>query len=160
MKKCMTIIIFLTVISACNREKTIVNPGPRESITLKSGASFGECIGYCRREVIISDGNVTFTRSGWLSGDDAYPPIVITDEITLQAWNPIIQLIDRETLENMNDVYGCPDCVDQGAEWIEIIRPDFSKKITFEFGDSLATIQDLLDQLRSIRLIYEDRSSG
>ena len=34
---------------------------------LSYGTSFGECLGYCVREIIVS-GGITFTKSGWTIG--------------------------------------------------------------------------------------------
>jgi hypothetical protein len=157
MKKHLLLCLIVLTLIQCHKGSVIVDPGPLENITVKSGASFGECLGYCRREIEINGTQITYTQSGW--NTEVYPPVITTGEITVQEWNRLAEMIDCETLKNMEDVYGCPDCVDQGAEWIEIIHPDFSKKITFEFGDSLEEIQDLLSQLRGIRLVYENKSS-
>ena len=154
MKKVLLPILLIMAITGCDKEKTIVDPGPLENQTIKSGASFGECMGYCWREMDINRTNVTYTKSGWIT--DEYPPIMITDNITNSEWNGLVELINRETLEAMNEVYGCPDCVDQGAEWIEIVGSDFTKKITFEIGNTLEEIEDLLTEVRTIRERYDD----
>jgi len=154
MKKQSLLYLMMLILTQCNNDNTIVDPTLSENTTIKSGASFGMCTGYCRREIEINAGSVSFTKSGWIT--DEYPPIVTTSEITSQEWNSLFQLIDPGILTTMDDIYGCPDCVDQGSEWIEIIQPDFSKKITFEFGDSIEKIKDLLNRVREIRAEYEN----
>ena len=56
-----------------------------------------------------------------------------------------------ETLLEFEDVIGCPDCADGGGEWIEVTFDDTVKRITFEYGDTLEPIQNLIDQMRIIR---------
>ncbi|NOZ74228.1 MAG: hypothetical protein GXO90_02475, partial [FCB group bacterium] len=47
------------------------------------------------------------------------------------------------------------DCTDGGAEWIEVDLNGEHKKITFEYGDSLAAVQVLLDSMRVLRERFE-----
>ena len=65
-------------------------------------------------------------------------------------------MVDLPTLQSYEDVIGCPDCADGGAEWIEVVTSDGSKKITFESGDSLDTIHPLIDRLRTLQTQYEN----
>ena len=58
--------------------------------------------------------------------------------------------IDFDEIIKYDDVIGCPDCTDGGAEWIEVIQNGQSKKITFEYGDTLETINPLINMLRDI----------
>ena len=56
-----------------------------------------------------------------------------------------------ELLLEFADVIGCPDCADGGGEWVEVMFDDTVKRITFEYGDTLEPIQNLIDQMRIIR---------
>jgi hypothetical protein len=145
------ILILWLVMFACHRERLIIDPPPDQysGMIIKSGTSFGLCLGYCRSELEITVTGMTFTRSGWNMNE--YPPMSVWQEISTWEWQRLIRFIDQNTITKMEDIYGCPDCADGGAEWIEIIQGDFSKKITFEFGDSLEPIKPLLDEVRQIR---------
>lgn len=54
----------------------------------------------------------------------------------------------------LDSIYGCPDCADGGAEWIEIQDDQQIKKVTFEYGDTLAPIENLMLELRDLREAY------
>jgi hypothetical protein len=153
--KCYRIMVLFMIILACSRQQVIVDPPPKPDTdtTIRSGTSFGMCLGYCWQELEIASTALVFTRKNWMM--EEFPPVTIPGEITVQEWDRLVQLIDQKPLREMENIYGCPDCADGGAEWIEVIQDDFSKKITFEFGDSLVPIQDLLDEVRRIRKAYE-----
>ena len=122
---------------------------------VRHGTSFGECLGYCWKELEVANTMVTFTQVG-RDYDWDFPDIVDTGRIRVAEWIRLMAAIDPETLLNMEDRYGCPDCADGGAEWIEVITRRWRKKITFEYGDSIRGIQDLIDQLREIRQRFEE----
>jgi hypothetical protein len=150
------ILILFVFAFACRWERIIVDlpPNTEPDTTIKSGTSFGECLGYCRSELEIKVTGVTFTRSGWNINE--YPPMSVWQEMSRDEWQKLVQLIDQKTIAEMDDIYGCPDCADGGAEWIEVIQDDFSKKVTFEFGTTLEPIQPLLDEVRQIRAQLEN----
>jgi hypothetical protein len=141
---------------ACRWERIIVDPPPNvePDTTIKSGTSFGKCLGYCRKELEITATGMTLTRSGWNTKE--YPPMSVWQEISRDEWQRLVQLIDQKMIAQIEDIYGCPDCADGGAEWIEVIQGDFSKKVTFEFGTTLEPIQPLLDEVRQIRAQLEN----
>jgi len=124
-----------------------------DSTVVLNGTSFNECGGYCLNEVKIQGNTVEFVRSSWLPKD--YPDKAIDETIPDEEWNSLVNSIDTDILATLPETIGCPDCWDQGAEWIEVVRPDLEKKITFEYGDTLQTIQTLLEQARTIRKRFE-----
>ncbi len=154
MKRLFIIIIpFLVLLSSCSNESTEPNIDP--DYLIKSGTSFGFCAGYCTREIEINDSEVTFIASSRGTGDD--PDLTLVENLTSTEWNSLLTLIDMDALLALDDVIGCPDCADGGAEWIQVMDGDTIKKITFEFNDSLETIQPLLDKLRVIRNRMNDQ---
>ncbi len=61
MKKLAFIFLTILIVLSCC-EKTEVN----ENVEYISyGISFGECLGYCIREVIVGEDKAEFTKSGW-----------------------------------------------------------------------------------------------
>ena len=125
---------------------------PQVSIQINSGTSYGECWGYCVFELEIENSNALFTASGW----DWYefPELLLEDDLSQEMWQQIIELIDFEYFQSLDDVYGCPDCADGGAEFIEIICDDVPKRVTFEAYTEIDGIQDLTILLRDLRNEY------
>ncbi len=121
---------------------------------ISSGTSFGECVGYCVREMEISSESLIYRAIGRAS--DEYPMRINNAPMETDDWNDLISRVDFATLESFEDVIGCPDCADGGAEWIKVESSEGSKKITFEFGDTLTSIQPLINQLRLLRAQQEE----
>ncbi|MCF7807812.1 MAG: spondin domain-containing protein [Candidatus Marinimicrobia bacterium] len=126
-----------------------------QDIVISTGTSFGECAGYCIREMVIAGTDVSYTASGWDSAD--VPELSLDTSITSAEWNTLEALADLDALESFDDVVGCPDCADGGAEWIKISDGVSEKKVTFEYGDTLAGFEDLIGELRALRQSYETR---
>ena len=141
-----TFAILIITFSACINEPT------ENSMVIKTGTSFGFCVGYCSLEATIKNGDVEYVSSSW--DKTKYPTKVINLGLSNFEWAEIVANIDMDKFEELDEVIGCPDCADGGSEWIEIIFPGRRKKVTFEYGDSLKGINDLLEQLRLIRNSY------
>jgi hypothetical protein len=145
-------VICLLGLAACVNEPT------ENSVIIKTGTSLGECMGYCSLEATITSNNVYFTSSSW--DTIGYPTNYSNNSIGGSEWNDIINSINMDKFKKLDDVIGCPDCADGGSEWIEIIFEDKIKKVTFEYGDSLEGINDLLAKLRIIRNKYHKNSNS
>ena len=137
---------------SCSKEPS--TPESNSDIVINSGSSFGFCGGYCIREIQITSKKVVFEARSW--GDENYPDKRIEGSISLNDWSLLIELVDMNILLSYEDIIGCPDCADGGAEWIQIQTTDTLKKVLFEYGDSLAAIQPLLDKMRSLREQYNE----
>lgn len=152
-----TFILFLStfLVSSCG----FIDLEPKSTIelstiTIKSGQSFGFCIGKCHAEMTIKGQNVDFLvkernfESGVLEKKEyAYKEVLSTQKVS-----DIEKIIDTQKFFNLNEVYGCPDCADGGSEWIEIITADDkTKKVTFEYGKSVPEIEKLIKLLREER---------
>jgi hypothetical protein len=134
---------------SCSIDSDIPSADSEYDMLIHSGTSYGMCFGYCVRNLELSGTDATYTMLSFNSNE--YPLKSIAGEITLNEWNEITAEIDEELITSMNDVYGCPDCADGGAEWIEIITVSYSKKITFEVSDVPGSIKNLVNKLRTIR---------
>ena len=125
---------------------------PQTSIQINSGTSYGECWGYCVFELQIDNSNTLFTASGW--GWYEFPDLLLEDNLSQEMWQQIIELIDFEYFQSLDDVYGCPDCADGGAEFIEIIYDGVAKQVTFDAYTEIDGIQELTILLRDLRDEY------
>jgi hypothetical protein len=110
------------------------------------GSSFGECTGYCKNEMALDSGKITIKRSGW---NNTVKPIfceVLQDKNVL---NNLSKKIDAVSFFNMQEVWGCPDCADGGAEWIEItLRSGKKHKVTFEYLKEPVALKSIAADLR------------
>jgi len=128
---------------------------PVDSIQINSGTSFGECWGYCVFELELDNSNALFKASNW--GWDPYgelPDLILEDNLNQIVWQQLVDLIDFEYFQSLDDIYGCPDCADGGAEFIEIIYDGVVKLVTFDAYTEIDGIQELTLFLRDLRIDY------
>lgn len=155
MKSIFAIVLFFVLVTSCD----FISPVSKSStdlstITIKSGQSFGFCIGKCHAEMTIKGQNVDFLvkERNFESGVLENKEYTYKDVLSAQKVSNLENLIDTQKFFNLNDVYGCPDCADGGSEWIEIITADDkSKKVTFEYGKTVPEIENLIKLLREER---------
>jgi len=96
---------------------------------------------------------------GWDASDSVYLPVNIqgnTDEI---IWQSLIDSLDIDLFMNLDNVIGCPDCNDSGSEWFEITIDDMVKKVTIEYGSSIAGLDGFITSLRNLRHSFEEVQS-
>ena len=118
-------------------------------IAIKGGVFFGFCVGYCKSEIEIVNKDVVFIATSW--NDPDYPDNVLSGNISIQEWDSLIESVDMDILLSMEDIIGCPDCYDGGGEWIEIIKANTIKRVTFEYGSTVEPIQNLIEKVKVIR---------
>lgn len=123
------------------------------TLTISSGSSFGECGGYCLRDLVITEESLTYTATG--HDPSTYPPRVLDGVLDPTEWELLLANLDLQALESYADIIGCPDCADGGAEYIRVDFSDGFKQVTFEYGDTLSNIQPLIDQMRDLRDTFE-----
>jgi hypothetical protein len=117
-------------------------------LIIRSGTSFGECLGYCWTELALDEKAIELRAKQW------YPDEKEREHrgaLARARWEHLVSMIDLETFLTLDDRYGCPDCADGGAEWIELETEDVRKRVVFEYGDTLEPISDLLRELRTLR---------
>ena len=127
------------------------------SIQINSGTSYGECFGYCIFELELDNGDAIYKANGWEQYNNEFPDLILIDNLSQNYWQQLVDLIDFEYFYLLDDMYGCPDCADGGAEFIEIIYDGISKQVTFEAYTEIDGIQELTISLRSLREVYWDQ---
>jgi len=143
----------LDVLDAVLLIEMILNP--LSSIQINSGASYGSWWGYCVFELELDNSNVLFKASScWNPYDQEYPDLTLEDNLNQESWQYLVNLIDFEYFQSLDDVYGCPDCNDGGAEFIQIIYEGVSKQVTFEAYSAIDGIEELTLLLRDLRIDY------
>jgi len=144
-------IIFFSV--SCKKdEKTNIKSGVTN---ISYGISFGECMGYCRNQMEIEQTKVTLISLSWDTVN--YPKIQCQKYISTEKWNELESLVNSISFNSLDSVYGCPDCADGGAEWVEITTSDWKHKVTVEYmSDQPAVLKNLLDSLRELKAILKE----
>ncbi len=123
-----------------------------EDIEIKSGQSFGECFGACTQILTLTSSNNEIEYLvKYLPTDGNYQDSTYYDVIDTESMNSILNEINTKKFFALESVYGCPDCADGGAEFIEITENGLSHRVTFEYGSSVKGIEDLIKALRAER---------
>jgi hypothetical protein len=121
---------------------------PPETV-IRTGTAFGFCAGYCSTELEIRSTHARFTRSG--RDPQRNPPQVTQVELTSAEVARIRSLAASVAFADLKDVYGCPDCADGGAEWVELDTGALRKRVTFDHGAGPPELQPVLQELRALR---------
>ena len=124
MYKRLYYLMLLVVLAGC--EKDVDNA---ELLRVHGGIQFGFCVGYCKKEIRIQASNVAFIQGP--TRDQTIPEKQCTINISGSEWQEIESLIE-DAFFDLEEEYGCPDCSDQGEEWIEVVTSDRSHKVTFD----------------------------
>lgn len=148
--------LFSFCFTACEEK-----PGNRindEVNFISYGTSFGECLGYCIKRINVSDSQIDFSKRGW-DLDGELPEVKVTEEISLEEWNELWNLIDYSKFIQLDSIIGCPDCADGGAEWIEISKDNVAQKVTFEYNNEPALLTGIIEMLRDYMADFPDEAN-
>lgn len=147
MKQLFLFISLAFAISACNTAKQI----EKEStiLSVMHGTSFGHCRGYCTHEVVYTPLTATFVSKS--VDEKSNPPKTEELKFSKEEWNKLFEVIDWDHFSKLDERYGCPDCADGGAEYIEIKSINGTKRVTIEFGKPNDALGELLPLLRQMR---------
>ena len=140
-KKLFSYVFILIFISAgCKKDCNCYS-----ILKIEYGVSFGECMGYCRRDISITPDKIVFTKSGWSGSTDTRH---CTEKIESRDFESLTGKISVSEFKKLDEVIGCPDCADGGAEWIRIVTPGLDKKVTFEYGNEPVVVHMCIGILR------------
>ena len=152
MKRTFIFLLFALVIMGCSSEDD--NSSTNGVITINYGTSFGECVGYCVNKISVTDENITLEKTGW-TFEGALPQITQEKEVDSDILEELAEEVDLESFFDLDDVLGCPDCADGGAEWIEIVTEEKTHKVMFDY---LGEPEELEEIIASLRELYESFS--
>ena len=131
----------------CNEEQ-----GLQTQITkIKYGTSFGYCIGYCWKQIVITNDELEFEKK---NREDE--PVNCDRNFSCAEWLPITNEIDLGDFLAMDETIGCPDCADDGAEWIEIQSGFSTHKVTFEYMAPPTQISAYVSSLRELMRTFDN----
>jgi hypothetical protein len=119
-------------------------------VRIRTGSYAGMCIGYCDQETIIEPGSMrSISRS--FSEKKKYPEVKMKNSITKKDWDELKNFLDARVLAAFSGRIGCPGCVDERVEWVEIEFSDGTKKaVAYNGGNAPPPIAALLQKIRGI----------
>jgi len=167
MKKRVVLTFLGGVLSLCLGSGLVAHsffPSPEETLSIKTGTSFGHCGGYCTQEFVITRDKIIYTQiANPIGGGGTKPLSVIKQEIPIkqEKWADLLSVNVYKEFQKLPNTIGCPDCADGGAEWIEVNKVSrfdcetprrlYSKKVTFEYGKPLPANNAFAEKLRQLR---------
>ena len=93
--------------------------------------------------------NLQLTKTSW--DPTRNPPVVQEQTFTDADRRRVLSHVDTGKVGRLQDTYGCPDCADGGAEWVEVETATLKKKVTFEHNKPPAELEAVVTELRALR---------
>jgi len=116
-------------------------------VIISHGTSFGHCVGYCNKELLISAKKVTYVQKK--NGNNTEERIC-TQPLSKEIYKQVLSQFDFKSFYLLDSVIGCPDCADGGAEWMEVKSGKNIKRVTFEFNKVPVQFQVSIAQIRKL----------
>ena len=135
------------MLSSCEK-KTDEN-----KLKISYGTSFGMCVGYCNNLLVISKGKMELKR--YENKPNAVPKVCM-GTMSEADWSKLADSIDLSVFNQLKEVYGCPDCADGGAEWVDVEYGDKKHKVTFEYGREPDEMKAYISILRAQFATFKD----
>ena len=117
-----------------------------EIIKIEFGTSFGMCAGYCTQTVTVMEGEVSKTIIPRMDQN-------LTEKTCAESFGGFHSLslkVNQSAFMNLEEIIGCPDCAEGGAEWIEITTASGVKKVTYEYGKEPDAVKSFIGELREL----------
>ena len=159
MKKQLFFSFSFTAILLLNCQKlSVLTTTQNSDLIIKTGTSFGFCVGECVKELTINSSQMSFVvqkREARGSNSNLEISRSCSNIFSADDWNKLSQLIDYQAFSKIDERIGCPDCADGGAEFVEIQNGNLNHRVTFEFGKDVKEFPELLKILREKRTAFD-----
>jgi hypothetical protein len=137
----------------CKKENQANTSNPNNIYKIQYGTSFGMCVGYCKQSLDITSSTTELTKSGW---SKSVKTISCNEKTDSAIWNSLVKDINVSSFNKLQETFGCPDCADGGAEWVQIVTGTTTHKITFEYHNEPQEVKQYIDKLRSLHDSFKD----
>jgi len=109
---------------------------PRVTRILFSRSS-GMCYGYCSAQLEVETGEATLLDHSRDKDTNKCPDLRVRRDLSGVHWKELVQFVDREALLALPDRIGCPGCVDEVIESLEVRFSDHTKKsVQYNLGSA------------------------
>lgn len=115
-------------------------PGGGEANLVGAGWSFGMCLGLCNADLVIDGEELVLTAR---DREKAEPLYENRGSLTTAGVERIAAVAERLRGVTLEAVYGCPDCADGGAFYLELTRDGASTRHDMEFGSPPPVLAEL-----------------
>jgi hypothetical protein len=149
-----TLLLTCIFLKSCTQDTLQADTsGKLDNYTIKSGQSFGFCVGKCFSEISIKGKIVTLLvkETSSKGNSNIKNEYTFTDQLTDAQVSELNKVFDLAKFNSKPETIGCPDCADGGAEWISIEKGESVKKVTFEYGKDVPQLEKLVILLRNER---------
>jgi len=126
---------------------TAVFSGCKAPVIIGHGTSFGHCVGYCNKELTISNQDLTYVQRK--NGNNAEEK-KCTQPLSRDIYNKVLSQFDIKSFLLLDSVIGCPDCADGGAEWLTVKSGNTVKKVTFEYNKVPEKFKSAVAEIRKL----------
>jgi hypothetical protein len=116
-----------------------------DELVIRSGWSFGFCLENCEGTAEIRQGGATLRVSG--KKEAALPQASVWGAVAAKEWEALAASF--QTLPDMT--IGCPDCADEGREWIEVEHKGSKKRLVTSCSVLVPEAQQFQQGVRTIR---------
>ena len=111
----------------------------------------GMCIGYCMFELRITGTKIRYRERAFPDNRKSIPDRIVQDKISKEEWNQLLGSFDIADFRSLPERIGCPGCVDEITQSIEISFSNGTKKSVFyNSGGNPASIADLVAKIDSL----------
>lgn len=122
-----------------------------------AGWSFGFCLGYCSAGLEL-DGDVVVVTGRSQAGED--PLHVNQGSLTDEGRARLDEALAIVAGVELEPVYGCPDCADGGAAYLDLVVDGASQRVEMEFGEPPEQLAELYAVTMSLMDALEACEAG
>jgi len=110
------------------------------ALLIGAGWSFGMCLGYCNADLTVEGDRLVLTvRDRGIEE----PLFVNSGSLTAAGRSRLVEASASISGEELEEVYGCPDCADGGAAYLVLEREGIVSRHDMEFSRPPAVLADL-----------------
>jgi hypothetical protein len=124
-------------------------------ISITTGTGFNSCTGYCYNSVQINASTIVVLKTSKTNPTEN-PAIQQYYSSDSSTFDELVELVGNiQIWKTVDSPIGCPDCNNQGLEWIDVYTDEQPKYgVTFEYNSTIPGFESLVSSLRAIRQEY------
>jgi hypothetical protein len=146
------LILCVALNTACAQQESA--PGrsakPPHVLSIRYGWFSGMCYGYCSEELNVSTGDAVLMKTA-SSEKSKYRDLRVAGNVSPKHWRELAQLADYQNFDGVPERIGCPGCVDEPVEYIEVRYSDrTTKSVTYNAGGAPVPLATLAEKLSAL----------
>ncbi len=118
----------------------VVGGSSTEPALSGGGWSFGMCLGYCAADLRLDADDIVVSGR---DREEAAPLYENRGTLTEQGREQLDEALAGLVAGELDPVYGCPDCADGGAAYLELVLDGTAQRVEMEFADPPLALADV-----------------